>query len=97
VRYLVKRHRAEDEASGEPRQREKQQRTIENLQAKAKKIRSWLNENKDGHRGASVREHPQHAGNGSVYPACREKVNTQWKLFCLVHNIEKLSRYATLN
>jgi hypothetical protein len=26
----------------------------------------------------------------------REKVDTQWKLFCLVHNIGKLARYATI-
>ena len=24
----------------------------------------------------------------------REKVDTQWKLFCLVHNIGKIARYA---
>ena len=26
----------------------------------------------------------------------REKVDTQWKLFCLVRNIGKLARYATI-
>ena len=26
----------------------------------------------------------------------REKVDTQWKLFCLVHNIGKIARYATI-
>jgi hypothetical protein len=25
-----------------------------------------------------------------------EKVDTQWKLFCLVHNIGKIARYATI-
>jgi hypothetical protein len=24
----------------------------------------------------------------------KEKVDTQWKLFCLVHNIGKITRYA---
>jgi transposase len=47
VRYLVKRHREEDEGSSEGRQREKEQRAMQNLQAKAKRIRSWLNENKE--------------------------------------------------
>ena len=26
----------------------------------------------------------------------RRKVDTQWKLYCLVHNIEKLMRYGTI-
>jgi hypothetical protein len=26
----------------------------------------------------------------------REKVDTQWKLFCMVHNIGKITRYATV-
>lgn len=26
----------------------------------------------------------------------REKVDTQWKLFCMVHNIGKIARYATV-
>ncbi len=26
----------------------------------------------------------------------KEKVNTQWKLFCLIQNIEKLAHYGTI-
>ena len=29
-------------------------------------------------------------------PRGRRKVDTQWKLYCLVHNIEKLMRYGTI-
>jgi hypothetical protein len=27
----------------------------------------------------------------------RRKVDNQWKLYCLVHNIEKLAKHRTLN
>lgn len=54
---LVKRHRQEDEAAAEPGQREKEKRAIKNLQAKAKKIRNWLEENeeKPGARGKPIK------------------------------------------
>ena len=57
VRFLVNRHRNEDEASAEVGQREKEKRAINNLQAKAKKIRSWLeqNEEKTGARGKPIK------------------------------------------
>ena len=48
VRFLLKRHREEDEqAAVEPGQREKEHKAIENLRAKAEKIRSWLESNKE--------------------------------------------------
>ena len=57
IRLLLARHRATDSASPEPGQREKENRAIENLQAKAAKIRSWLDENEDriGSRGKPVK------------------------------------------
>jgi transposase len=51
VRYLVKKHRQQDEATAVPEQRDKEKQSIENLKAKAKKIREWLGENED-RRGA---------------------------------------------
>lgn len=45
VKVLVNRHRDEDCFAVEASRREKEERAIENLQAKAKKIRSWLEEN----------------------------------------------------
>ncbi len=47
VRFLMKRHREQDQELGEPGQRDKEKRAIKNLQAKVKKIRSWLEENEE--------------------------------------------------
>jgi transposase len=47
VRFLLKRHREEDEQADEPGQRDKEQKAVENLQAKAEKIRKWLGSNKE--------------------------------------------------
>jgi transposase len=47
VRYLLGRHREEDEQAAEPGQREKEQKAVEDLQAKAEKIRLWLGSNKE--------------------------------------------------
>jgi hypothetical protein len=57
VRFLVSRHRNEDEAAVEEGQREKEKRAIENLRAKAKMIRNWLeqNEEKTGTRGKPIK------------------------------------------
>jgi transposase len=57
VRYLVKRHGEQDEATCELGEREKEKRAIKNLKAKAKKISDWLEENeeKTGHRGKPVK------------------------------------------
>jgi transposase len=57
VGFLVNRHRKEDEATAETGQREKEKRAIDNLQDKAKKIRSWLeqNEEKTGARGKPIK------------------------------------------
>lgn len=57
VRLLVKRHRQQDESTAEAGQREKEKQAIDNLQAKAKKIRSWLeqNEEKTGARGKPIK------------------------------------------
>ncbi len=57
VRYLVKRHRQQDEAIAAADQRDKEKQAIKNLKAKAKKIRVWLeqNEERSGARGKPVK------------------------------------------
>jgi transposase len=57
VRLLVEGHRAADSAAGQPDQREKENRAIENLQAKASKIRSWLDSHEEriGTQGKPVK------------------------------------------
>ena len=57
VKVLMNRHRDEDRSSVEPNRREKEQRAIENLQAKANKIRTWLENNEDrmGSQGKPVK------------------------------------------
>lgn len=57
VRLLIERHRAADTAPPEPGQQEKEKRAIENLQAKAAKIRSWLDthEERIGSQGKPVK------------------------------------------
>ena len=47
------------------------------------------------HRGAGVRQHPaQQAARPLHAYEDDAKVDTQWKLFCLVHNIEKLAHHG---
>ena len=47
VRYLVKKHRQQDESTAEPEQHNREKQSIKNLKAKAKKIREWLEENEE--------------------------------------------------
>jgi hypothetical protein len=46
------------------------------------------------HGGTGVRQHPLQQGAGSLHLRGQKKVDTQWKLFCLVHNIEKLAHHG---
>ena len=57
VRQLVSKHRAEDESESEPGQRETEQKAIENLKAKARKVREFLKHNEDrmGTQGKPVK------------------------------------------
>ena len=57
VRLLLERHCSSDSQSGEPGQRQKEQRAVEHLQAKAAKIRGWLRDNPErlGSRGKPIK------------------------------------------
>jgi len=57
VRQLVNKHREEDQSENGPGQREKEQKAIENLKAKAKKVRGFLKHNEDrmGTQGKPVK------------------------------------------
>ena len=57
VRHLVNRHRCEDQSESEPGQVEKEQRAIENLKAKAQKVREFLGNNDEriGRQGKPVK------------------------------------------
>ena len=57
VRQLVNKHREEDQSENEPGQREREQKAIENLKAKAKKVREFLKHNEDrmGTQGKPVK------------------------------------------
>lgn len=57
VRQLVSKHREEDQSESEPGQRETEQKAIENLKAKAKKVREFLKHNEDrmGTQGKPVK------------------------------------------
>ncbi len=57
VRQLVNKHREEDHSGGEPGQVEKEQKAAENLKAKAKKVREFLEKNEDriGTQGKPVK------------------------------------------
>jgi hypothetical protein len=46
------------------------------------------------HGGAGVWQHPPQQGAGSLHLRGQRKVDTQWKLYCLVHNIEKLAHHG---
>ena len=57
VRRLVSKHRQEDQSEREPGQDEKEQKAIENLRAKAKKVREFLSHNEEriGAQGKAVK------------------------------------------
>ena len=57
VRELLAKHREEDHSEGEPGQAEKEQKAAENLSAKAKKVREFLNDHEDriGTQGKPVK------------------------------------------
>ncbi|MCJ7779473.1 MAG: IS1182 family transposase [Acidimicrobiia bacterium] len=57
VRQLVNKHREEDQSEGEPGQAEREQKAIENLSAKAKKVRGFLTDHEDriGTQGKPVK------------------------------------------
>jgi hypothetical protein len=46
------------------------------------------------HRGAGVCQYPGQQAAGPLTLRGRQKVDTQWKLFCLLHNIEKLAHHG---
>jgi len=46
-------------------------------------------------RSACIWKHLQHKGLDKLSLRSEVKVTAQWRLYCLVHNVEKLWRYAT--
>ena len=57
VQQLLNHHRQDDERESEPGQSEKEQKAVENLKAKAKKVREFLETNEDriGRQGKAVK------------------------------------------
>ena len=57
VRQLVSKHRQDDQSEKEPGQREREEKAVENLSAKAEKVREFLSHNEDriGTQGKAVK------------------------------------------
>ncbi|PKO83735.1 MAG: transposase [Betaproteobacteria bacterium HGW-Betaproteobacteria-11] len=99
---MLARHRDNDTQSTEPSLDTKAQQRIERLQTDARKLRHWLEANPEDRKGAkgNIRKsnrtdnlrHNKRLNRFTLRG--QQKVDGQWKLYCLVHNIEKLAHHG---
>jgi hypothetical protein len=109
VRQIVKRHREVDVREADRGVIEQEERYVDTLREKIKKIRVWLRENGDkaGKSGKLAKSNrrlgtaePPFAHICSILGLDRftlrgkPKVNTQWLFYCIVHNLTKIHRYG---